>query len=174
MSGSLEKEQNVFFIADLHFGHENIIGYENRPFESVEKMDQVLIERWNSVVKEQDVVYVLGDFSFYDIEKTTNICRKLKGRKILVLGNHDELEWIEYCSMGFAEVSRYPIIIDGFWMLSHEPLYINGNMPYANIFGHVHGNVTYGDYSIQSYCVSVERIDYTPIQFEQIKKNMGL
>ncbi|MFR0986288.1 MAG: hypothetical protein ACLSFZ_06955 [Frisingicoccus sp.] len=53
--------------------------------------------------------------------------------------------------------------IEGFWILSHEPLYINENMPYANIFGHVHGNPTYKDFCRQSICVCVERTDYRPI-----------
>jgi calcineurin-like phosphoesterase family protein len=47
-------------------------------------------------------------------------------------------------------------------------------MPYANIFGHVHGNPAYKDYSSQSFCVSVERINYTPILFEDIRLAMSL
>ena len=52
-----------FFIADTHFGGENIRRYENRPFETAEKMDEKLIENWNRVVEVEDTVYVLGDFS---------------------------------------------------------------------------------------------------------------
>lgn len=59
----------VFFTADPHFGHTNIIRYENRPFASAEEMDQELIRRWNETVSPEDTVYLLGDFSFYRKEK---------------------------------------------------------------------------------------------------------
>lgn len=51
----------VFFTSDLHFGHENVIKFDNRPFRSVEEMDAELISRWNNKVKKGDLVYVLGD-----------------------------------------------------------------------------------------------------------------
>lgn len=162
----------MYFIADTHFGHENIIAYENRPFDTVEEMDRVMIENWNTVVKAEDEVFVLGDFSFYGKDRNTEICRKLNGRKILVMGNHDTNEPDYYKECGFQQVNPYPIIIDEFWMLSHEPLYINSNMPYANLYGHVHSNPIYADYSKQSFCACVERIDYTPISFSNIKQLM--
>ena len=69
---------------------------------------------------------------------------------------------------GFEEVYDHPVIIKNFWILSHEPLYVNSNMPYANLFGHVHASPMIKTYSRQHYCVSVERIHYTPISFDQI------
>ena len=65
-----------------------------------------------------------------------------------------------------------PVIYKNFFMLSHEPLYINSNMPYANFYGHVHANPSYKDASKQSVCVSVERIDYTPVEFEKLRASM--
>ena len=73
-----------FFIADTHFGDEQIIRYENRPFASVEKMDSTLIEKWNACVAAEDTVYVLGDFSVYGEDKNQEILTELKGRKILI------------------------------------------------------------------------------------------
>ena len=55
-----------YFIADTHFGDSRIIGYENRPFESVQEMDKILIEKWNEIVTVEDTVYVLGVFSSYN------------------------------------------------------------------------------------------------------------
>jgi len=164
----------TFFIADPHFGHHGIISYENRPFETVREMDEALIANWNRVVGKQDKVYLLGDISFYQDEVTAKLIKRLKGIKYLVLGNHDNPNVKRYYEMGFHRVYDYPIILDGFWMLSHEPLYTNTNMPYANIFGHVHASKQYTDYSSQSFCVSVERIDYTPIEFCEIKRLMGV
>ena len=158
----------TFFIADTHFGHAEIIGYENRPFADVREMDEAIIRNWNETVTEADTVFVVGDFSVYVKEKTAEILGRLKGHKRLVMGNHDTESEQFYMDCGFEGVSRYPVIYDGFWILSHEPMYINSNMPYANIFGHVHANPIYSDYSAQSFCVCCERINYTPIAFEEI------
>lgn len=166
--------KKVFFIADTHFGHKNIIHYENRPFKDVNEMDEKMITNWNEIVSPEDEVFVLGDFSAYDFGKSSEICKNLNGYKTLIMGNHDEKEPEFYRNCGFAEVSRYPIIYDGFWILSHEPLYVNANMPYANIFGHVHTSKTYVDYSEQSFCVCVERLNYQPIKFDEIKMRMGV
>lgn len=160
-----------FFIADTHFGGENIRRYENRPFESAAEMDEKLIENWNNSVSAEDTVYVLGDFSDYeDKEKDKAILTRLNGIKILVMGNHDRhrtpQEWRE---LGFAECSPWPILYNQYFMLSHEPLYINSNMPYANFYGHVHANPSYKDACKQSVCVSVERINYTPVEFEGLR-----
>lgn len=158
----------TFFIADTHFGEEPIRLYENRPFPDTGSMDEALISRWNSVVGPEDSVYLLGDFGANGYE--AQILSRLKGRKYLVKGNHDTLSNREYRAFGFAEVYDHPIILDGFWILSHDALYINTNMPYANLFGHVHNSPIIKDYSSQHYCVSVERIHYTPIEFATIKR----
>lgn len=163
----------TFFIADTHFGHEAIIRYENRPFANAKEQEEQLIKKWNETVDDEDTVYVLGDFGLSDSkEETRRVCQSLKGKKILILGNHDtqDPEWYRAC--GFAEASPWPIIFEGFWILSHEPLYINENMPYANIYGHVHANPTYKNYSRQSICVCVERTDYRPITFDEVRKKV--
>lgn len=157
----------IYFIADTHFGEDNIRKYENRPFKNVKEMNSILIEKWNETVSHKDEIYLLGDFSNNENE---NILLMLRGMKYLVKGNHDVKPNDYYRRIGFIEVYDKPIILDGFWILSHEPLYVNENMPYANIFGHVHNSPLYKTYSRQHYCVSVERIDYKPISFEQIKK----
>lgn len=168
-------DEQTFFIADTHFFHTNIIDFENRPFSSVEEMNEVLINNWNNAVTGADRVFLLGDFSFGNKEKQGEIAQRLNGHKILITGNHDNYSMKHYMSIGFEEVYRYPIILDQFWILSHYPLYINKNMPYANIFGHVHSNPQYSDYSNQSIVVSVERehMNYRPISFARIKELLG-
>lgn len=161
----------IYFIADTHFGDEQIINYENRPFETIEEMDSELINRWNSVINETDTVYVLGDFGAADYEE--KVLSQLNGMKFLIKGNHDNKSNEEYRQFGFNEVYDYPIIIDGFWILSHDALYVNANMPYANLFGHVHNTPIVKDYSNQHYCVSAERINYTPINFDVIKRKIA-
>lgn len=161
---------NIFFIADTHFGDDNIRRYENRPFETTEEMDTVLIENWNSAVTVNDEVYVLGDFGASGYEEV--ILSKLNGIKYLVKGNHDDKSNDYYRNAGFKEVYDLPILYKNFWILSHDAIYVNKNMPYANLFGHVHNNPIVKDYSSQHFCVSVERIDYTPILFDEIARRV--
>lgn len=98
------KGKNIFFISDTHFGHAAVIKYSNRPFESVEEMDEELIKRWNRKVKPDDIVIVVGDFFMYHSkEKLREILRRLNGRKILVRGNHD-MSAPEMLNIGFDHV----------------------------------------------------------------------
>lgn len=76
---------SIFFISDTHFGHNNIIQYCQRPFASVEHMNEVMIDNWNKTVKFNDTVYHLGDVAFSNYE----LIERLKGKIILVPGNHD-------------------------------------------------------------------------------------
>ena len=79
----------VWFTSDLHFWHKNICKYCNRPFDTVEEMNEAIVENWNKVVKDDDVVFVLGDLGFCGYEKLAPYIARLKGRKYIVQGNHD-------------------------------------------------------------------------------------
>lgn len=78
-----------YFISDTHFGHSNIIKYQNRPFSSVEHMNESVIYNYNKVVTDYDTVIFVGDVFFLPFDKAKVIMDKLKGKKILVRGNHD-------------------------------------------------------------------------------------
>lgn len=157
----------IFLIADLHFDDVNIMNYENRPFQTVSEMNETIIRNWNSVVGENDRVYLLGDIG------NEQYISRLNGIKYLVKGNHDTQDNAVYREYGFAEVYDLPVILEGFWMLSHEPLYVNRNMPYANIYGHIHDNPNYKTCSSHGYCVSAERIGYTPVTLEKIRSDIA-
>lgn len=158
-----------FIISDPHFNHANIIKYESRPFLSVEVMNKCMIERWNSVVSDQDKVYVDGDFGFGSKEEMAKILSQLKGHKHLIMGNHDRHKrpswWRE---VGFKEVYAHPIIIDKFVILSHEPVHIDGDY-YVNIHGHVHsGSRRAGKDDKKHFNVSVEVLDYRPLNLDKL------
>ncbi|WP_405079330.1 phosphoesterase [Paenibacillus chitinolyticus] len=158
---------NDYFISDHHFGHKLIIDFESRPFADADEMTDVMIQKWNAVVGSEDKVFHLGDFSFLNQERTHEIVGKLNGYKFLVLGNHDRgrsRSW--WLDAGFDEVSEYPVLYKDFFLLSHEPVYMNKHMPYVNVHGHIHGQKYEGK---NYFNVCVEHWDYTPLTFEQIR-----
>lgn len=159
---------SIYFISDTHFGDADIIRYENRPFGNTKQMDEYMIDQWNALVTNEDTVYHLGDVGYDDnFETMKAIINRLHGTKYLIKGNHDMQSNDFYRQAGFKEVYDTSIIIDGFFMLSHKPLYVNTNMPYANIFGDVHGNPSYQTTTARSRCVCVERTGFAPLSKER-------
>jgi len=162
----------VFLISDTHFGHKNIINYENRPFENIKEMNDSLIKNWNSIVKKEDKIFHLGDFVFGNKDYANSIISQLNGDIYLIKGNHDNHSNNWYLDLGIKQVYNYPILYSEFYLLSHQPIYINENTPFINIHGHLHSNsyISKG-YKKQNghYNVSVEVIDYKPIEFKIIK-----
>lgn len=150
-----------FAIADMHFGHEAIIRYCNRPYQTVQEMDEDLIKRWNETVSNKDTVLVLGDVCLGNKEYAKSIIGRLNGKKILIMGNHDNWSEQFYRDAGFHTVSRFPILWNDFYLLSHAPLQLSETTPYYNIYGHTHNDSRFVD-NATSKCVSVERIGYRP------------
>ena len=139
----------LFFTADLHFGHKNIIKYENRPFNDVDEMREAYIKEWNETVTNNDCVYILGDFSFLGKTKTKEILERLNGTKFIIFGNHDKV--IEHNLGFFSDVLRFENskvkLVDAedfYWLFSHIPindLCVNiKNKFIVNIHGHLHTN----------------------------------
>lgn len=131
-----------FYIADNHHGHFNVIRYDNRPFRSVEEMDRVLINNWNSVVKDEDTVYILGDFSWYKEDATIALFEQLKGQKVLIKGNHDRVS--RHVAAKCQKVCDYLEINDNGTkvILSHYPMpFWNGQFrDTVHLYGHVHNS----------------------------------
>ena len=82
----------IFFTADTHFGHTNILKLCNRPFDSIEEMNEAMISNWNDRVKGTDTVYIVGDM-FFRCEDAETVLKRLRGKKRLIVGNHDG-SWI--------------------------------------------------------------------------------
>lgn len=162
----------IYFTADPHFFHENIIKYCNRPFENVKEMNDYIVKQWNSVIQKDDVVWLLGDLALNCTkDEAKSVIEKLHGNIKIVLGNHDHWPMSFYQSLSnVSYVSKYPVIIQDFFILSHTPMFVSNNAPYFNIFGHVHNNPEFTTETEHSLCVSMERWDYKPIQCEALKE----
>lgn len=134
----------TFFTADLHFGHKNVLSYDNREFPDVESHDRALIERWNETVSPTDTVWILGDISWHGPQKTAEILSELTGTKNLCIGNHDArvLRSPDVRSQ-FAEIVPYKEIESdsaGGVVLCHYPIPCFNNHYYGwvHLYGHVH------------------------------------
>lgn len=129
-----------FYVSDYHFGHENVIKFDNRPFKNLDKMNNFLIENWNKTINENDKVFILGDFSFYKEEKTLEILKSLKGKKFLIKGNHDKIS--PKISKALEGRFDYLETIDcgEKIVLSHYPMpFWNGQFRNSiHLYGHVH------------------------------------
>lgn len=171
----------IFFTADLHLGHSNIIKYCHRPFQTVEEMNEKLIENWNDTVSDKDDIYVVGDFAFMGTKHAEEILRRLKGRKYLLRGNHDKslnetmtlkyFGWIkDYYVLKVQERNNQTQKI----VLFHYALRTWDSAHYGawNLYGHSHGNLKNDSESL-SLDVGVDCHNYRPISFEEVKKIMS-
>lgn len=136
-----------YYIGDWHFGHKNIIRYDKRPFSTVESMNEELIKRWNSVVSPKDTVYVLGDMFFNaTTSERRNILNNLKGRKVLIKGNHDYIDHVML--EAFDEIKDYKVVKDGHLniVLSHYPMpWFENHLreSWVHFYAHVHTTSEY-------------------------------
>lgn len=140
----------IYFTADLHLGHANIIRSCGRPFESLEQMDETLIANWNERVGQDDTVYLLGDV-VWNKKLVGDYISRLSGHKILIRGNHDDW-WAGKPALAalFDEVHRMAELrMDGHPItLCHYPLLEwkfsrqsdEEHRGYL-IYGHIHNNV---------------------------------
>ena len=175
-----------FFISDLHFGHFNIMRYDNRPFTNVEEMDTTLINNWNSVVSNEDTVYILGDISWHNEEKTMEIFEQLNGTKVLIKGNHDKVARGSRLMKCFSAVcDYYELYLDKKTkiVMSHYPIpFWNGQFrDTIHLYGHVHNSHQWNvfeswmkearalqDIPMRAYNVGCMLIGYTPRTLEEI------
>ncbi len=161
----------VFFTSDTHWGHKNIIRYSDRPFASVEDMDEEMIRRWNALVGKADIVYHLGDVGFMPANKLANILRRLNGTIHLNIGNHDSKEVLALDR--WASVEHYrEVSIDGqFMVLSHysHRVWNKCHRGALMLYGHSHNSLSGND---QSLDVGVDCWDFAPVTLSQIKARL--
>lgn len=135
-----------FYISDWHYGHKNCLAFDNRPFTTIEQMNTALVERWNSVVKPGDSVYVLGDMFWCNADTAIPILNSLAGEIFLVKGNHDRCHIKRFVDQ-FVKVSEYMEIEDKDRkvVLCHYPIPCFKNHFYGwyHLYGHVHNSFEY-------------------------------
>lgn len=171
---------NLFFYADGHFGHGNIIRFCNRPFQSIKEMDRALIEGWNSRVTPNDTVWHLGDFSFRG-KDPEHYLKRLNGKIHLILGNHDKLSKVIHLkreeeprfhsieNLHLLHHNKQEIVLCHYamrvWNKSHHGSW--------HLYGHSHSTIEDKPWG-KSMDVGVDNAykilgQYVPFSFEEIK-----
>jgi len=180
--------KNIWFTSDIHFNHKNIIKYCQRPWETVDEMNEALIANWNSVVKKDDTVFILGDIGFGSVTKTVELVSRLNGHKILLPGNHDR-EFIhkeevralfdDILPLAYIKIEEFHIYLCHFPFLCFDGAY-SGEKATWQLFGHCHSKK--GSFGLDSqrlihcyptqYDVGVDNNNYFPISFETVKEKI--
>lgn len=131
------------YIADWHYDHANILDYDDRPFKTVEEMNDELIKRWNTRAHEDDTVYILGDMFWCSQTEAIPILERLNGKKVLVKGNHDKVSNKDFAGK-FENICDYLEIkdLDKHLVLCHYPIpCFNGHTEgWIHLYGHVHNS----------------------------------
>jgi len=169
----------IYFTADLHLGHRAVINMQNRPFENVDEMNRTIIGNYNAFVGHDDTVYLLGDLCHHlKVEEANELISMLRGRKILVRGNHDK----NYDASLFEEIADFKTIsANGIYIaMMHYPMlsWPKSHHGSLQLHGHVHGrredNEANRDAGILRYDVGVDANNYCPVPIHQIISFFGL
>ena len=135
-----------YYISDLHLFHENVIKFDNRPFDNMQEMQEVIKSKWNAKINNGDTVYLLGDVAMRGTqEELIALVATLRGKKVLIKGNHDDLSDYRYKQL-FDEICDYKEITDSCkgkaynLVLCHYPIFSWKKMGHGTIllYGHTH------------------------------------
>lgn len=175
---------NTFYTADVHMGHKQIINYEPefRDFQNVEEHDEHIIKNWNSVVNPNDTVWILGDMVIN--KKNLHRFRELNGRKLLVMGNHDNFnkEWFDTVLMDVVDrpfgcvEKRFGGIRTVFTHIPVHPCQLERRFDF-NLHGHLHSSTVSkmdgsGEDDLRFLNLSMEHWNLTPVPFDTIKREL--
>ena len=174
----------IFFTSDNHFLHANIIKYCERPFEDTKEMNQTLVNNWNSVVGEDDLIFCLGDFALGREKECHHILQSLNGHKVLIKGNHEKTVMSKAFNRdefdgGIYELLEIKVnddeVSDGFQpiVLCHYTMmtYNRSHRGAWQLFGHVHGMLDNSpNLSPNQFDVGVDSHDFYPISYQRVKE----
>jgi calcineurin-like phosphoesterase family protein len=166
-----------WFIGCTHFFHENTFlkfkkddGTPLRPFTSIVEMNEYMIEKWNSVVKDNDYVYHLGDVTFRNDGAFNELMHRLKGKKRLIIGNHDNI-WHPSLINNFEKADLWKRFKEGNFTCTHIPQRLESLRDGAfNVHAHIHYKKMQDPHYI-NVCVEVR--DYTPVNYDTILEEIG-
>ena len=181
-----KKEDRIWFISDLHLGHNKSFLYEPRGFKSIDEMNEQIIKNLKACVEKNDYLYICGDLTLGPIEKAEQWLRQIPGKVHVIAGNHDTDARLEfYEKLGFKVSFGARIRLDKYRLfLSHYPTFTANpgedklTLATINIYGHTHQNFHWCSDNPFAFCVCPEANNNYPLEaFEiinLIKSNLKL
>lgn len=173
----------IYYIGDMHLGHANVIKHDNRPFNNIDEMTEFMIKNYNKIITDKDAVYIVGDITLKGIVNATELIKRLKGRKHLVIGNHDKknVKNKEFRDL-FIECKDYYDIVDNGRrvIICHYPMiewdgYFRGSY---HVYAHIHNNLNNAgkqmiklEKALNSGCMIN---NYVPVTLDQMIINNNL
>lgn len=169
----------IWFTSDLHFCHENILKYCDRPFADIEEMNNCLLSNINEYVKEDDELYILGDFAFLrhnTLEKGLELFNRIQCKnKILIKGNHDEkivkqLPWKDLLLLKELHLDNYSPVV-----MCHHPItnlakdYHGKYQRYIHLHGHLHSKQPVQTKGKIIFDIGVDAWNYRPVCLNEIQ-----
>ena len=174
-----------FFSSDTHFGHAKIIQHSQRPFSSIQEMDQTLIQNWNARISQQDKIFFLGDFAWKSEDRAVEILNQLHGQKILIAGNHDEpfltkSKYVRFRSAWELIVPRLDLVVlddqnKQLIVLDHYAMRTWNKSHYGSwhLHGHSHGKLEEISGKL-SFDIGVDTHNFFPWSYAEVKEKMLL
>ncbi len=170
----------IYYTADLHFGHANVIRFDNRPFDNVDEMDRYIIDMWNARVNDDDHVYIVGDICLNNSKPVDKYLAQLKGHKHLIVGNHDGKLLKNETAVGYLDSVDDILQIDDngrrvcmcHYPMAEWPGYYRGAW---HVYGHIHNNKNDAFYIMKAMeralnaacCIN----NYIPVTLDELIKN---
>ena len=172
----------IFLTSDLHFGHDKRFVWGARGFSSIEEMNEAIILNWNSVVKDDDDIYILGDVALGGYENIDYL-KKLKGKIHIVLGNHDssnrEILYkglpnvVEVAKVGIKlRYKKYNFILTHYPMMTPNIDKESLKQTTLNLYGHTHQVNNFYQGMPYMYHVGVDSHDCYPVLLDDIIEEM--
>jgi calcineurin-like phosphoesterase family protein len=176
----------IYYISDLHLGDEIILKLCSRPFASTSELFEVLVQRWNAKVADTDDVYILGDIANGSSALVKEFFSRVKGRKHLIVGNHDEEYMDDYSkTKSFVSISGLEYVVDNGRkvLLCHYPImdWFSGDETIYLVYGHIHNKFSantsqmyrfmqaYYNY-LPAYNASVDVTNFEPVTLDELIK----
>ena len=164
---------NIWLTSDLHLGHDRDFVWGARGFDTLEEMEQAIVERFNSKVQPEDDVYLLGDSMLGDLEHGFELLKLLNGKKHFIIGNHDTKNRIAK----YEELTEFPILYADVikykkktFYLSHYPTEVSNGDEFqtVNLYGHTHQTHNFYNDKFYMYHVGMDSHDCYPVHIDDV------
>ena len=165
---SLKKDDSKMYLTSgLRFGQADAIERYRRPYKNVEEMDEAMIKNWNEIINDEDLAFVIGDFSMADEDRTKEIISRLKGVKSIIMGDTDRWGTKWWVQNGFQGASMNPLRFDQLKVvLSYKPMLSCEDL---NFFGRSSGSGRLPNH----LCVAADAWELKPVRLVQLIREVG-